>query len=86
MTESNVIALNSSRERTASTASGYVMLILLLLAILAQIWGISELANDRPGTLALMTVIIAPLTLIFIACGFYMLQPNQAATCKIRRQ
>jgi regulator of protease activity HflC (stomatin/prohibitin superfamily) len=79
MTESNVIALNSSRERTASTASGYVMLILLLLAILAQIWGISELANDRPGTLALMTVIIAPLTLIFIACGFYMLQPNQAA-------
>jgi regulator of protease activity HflC (stomatin/prohibitin superfamily) len=79
MTESNVIALNSSRERTASTASGYVMLILLLLAILAQIWGISELANDRPGTLALMMVIIAPLTLIFIACGFYMLQPNQAA-------
>jgi hypothetical protein len=29
MTESNVIALNSSRERVASTASGYVMLILL---------------------------------------------------------
>ena len=79
MTESNVIALNMSRERTASTASGYVMLFLLLVAILAQIWGIVQLANDRPSTLALVTVIVAPLALIFIACGFYMLQPNQAA-------
>jgi hypothetical protein len=79
MTESNVIALNSNRERVASTASGYVMLILLLVAILAQVWGIAELANDRPGTLAIATVIIAPIALIFVACGFYMLQPNQAA-------
>src|SRR6186997_2155597 len=78
MTESNVIALNMSRERTASTASGYVMLFLLV-AILAQIWGIVQLANDRPSTLALVTVIVAPLALIFIAGGFYMLQPNQAA-------
>ena len=79
MIESNVIALNMSRERTASTASGYVMLILLLLAILAQVWAIIELVNDRPGTLVIATVIVAPLALIFIACGFYMLQPNQAA-------
>ena len=79
MTESNVIALNMSRERVASTASGYLMLILLLLAILAQVWSIVELANYRPSMLALTTVIVAPLVLIFIACGFYMLQPNQAA-------
>jgi regulator of protease activity HflC (stomatin/prohibitin superfamily) len=79
MTESNVIALNSSRERTASSASGYVMLVLLLLAILAQVWAIAQLANDRPSVIALVTVIVAPLALIFIACGFYMLQPNQAA-------
>jgi len=79
MTESNVIALNSSRERTASSASGYVMLILLLVAILAQVWAIAQLANDHPSLVALVTVIVAPLALIFIACGFYMLQPNQAA-------
>jgi len=79
MTESNVIALNSSRERTASSASGYVMLILLLVAILAQVWAIAQLANDQPSLVALVTVIVAPLALIFIACGFYMLQPNQAA-------
>jgi len=79
MTESNVIALNSSRERTASSASGYVMLILLLVAILAQVWAIAQLANDQPSLVALVTVIVAPLALIFMACGFYMLQPNQAA-------
>jgi regulator of protease activity HflC (stomatin/prohibitin superfamily) len=79
MTESNVIALTSSRERLASTTSGYMMLALLLLSIVVQIWGIAELANDRPSTLALTAVIVAPFVLIFVACGFYMLQPNQAA-------
>ena len=79
MTESNVIALTSSRERTASTASGYLMLFILLLSIIVQIWGIAELANDRSGALAIVAVVVAPIVLIFVASGFYMLQPNQAA-------
>ena len=79
MTESNVIALTSSRERPASTMSGYVMLAILLLSIVTQIWGIIQLANDQPSALALTAVILSPLVLVFIACGFYMLQPNQAA-------
>lgn len=79
MTESNVIALTSSRERPASTMSGYVMLAILLLSIVTQIWGIIQLANDQPSALALTAVILSPLVLIFVACGFYMLQPNQAA-------
>jgi regulator of protease activity HflC (stomatin/prohibitin superfamily) len=79
MTESNVIALNMSRERPAATMSGYMMLALLLLSIVAQIWGVYELANDNNGALQITTVIVAPIVLIFVACGFYMLQPNQAA-------
>ena len=79
MTEPNVIALTASRERPAGTMSGYVMLFILLLAILVQVWGIIELANDRPSMAALTAVIVAPFVLIFVACGFYMLQPNQAA-------
>jgi len=79
MTESNVIALNMSRERQAATMSGYMMLALLLLSIVAQIWGVYELANDNDGALQIATVIVAPIVLIFVACGFYMLQPNQAA-------
>ena len=79
MVESNVVALTSSRERTASTASGYAMLLLLVLAIIVQVWGVVQLASDNPSTLALISVIAAPIVLLFVACGFYMLQPNQAA-------
>ncbi|HEU0310457.1 MAG TPA: SPFH domain-containing protein [Sphingomicrobium sp.] len=79
MTESTVIALNSSRERPAATMSGYMMLAVLLLSIVVQVWGIVELASDQRGMLAIASVIVGPLVLIFVASGFYMLQPNQAA-------
>jgi len=79
MTDSTQIALTSSRERTASTASGYLMLALLLAAIALQIYAIVELANDRADALSIAAVVIAPIAILFIAGGFYMLQPNQAA-------
>ena len=74
-----VIALTSSREHRAPTASGYAMLLVLLAAVLIQIYGIIQLANDHPSALAIATVIIGPLAILLIAPGFYMLQPNQAA-------
>ena len=74
-----IIALTSSRENHAPTASGYVMLLILLGAILIQIFGIFQLANDHPSALAIAAVVIGPLTILLIAPGFYMLQPNQAA-------
>jgi regulator of protease activity HflC (stomatin/prohibitin superfamily) len=56
------------------------MLLLLLVAILWQVWGIVNLAKGADGALAsILAVIVAPILLLFIACGFYMLQPNQAA-------
>ncbi len=79
MTESTIFALTSSRERPAVTASGYLMLLLLLLAIVVQIFAIVSLANDRNGLLEIGAVVLAPIAILFIACGFYMLQPNQAA-------
>jgi regulator of protease activity HflC (stomatin/prohibitin superfamily) len=79
MTESNVIALNMSRERPAPTISGYMMLAVLLVAIAVQIWGIAEVAGDSDALTHILAVVLAPLVLIFVACGFYMLQPNQAA-------
>ncbi len=79
MTESDVIGLNMSRERVASTMSGYMMLAVLLLAIAVQIWGIAEVAGDSNALTHILAVVLAPLVLIFVACGFYMLQPNQAA-------
>ena len=79
MTESNVNALNLSRERQASTMSGYIMLLVLLLAIAAQVWGIGNLASESDALVHILAVVISPLVLLFVACGFYMLQPNQAA-------
>jgi hypothetical protein len=80
MPDSKTIALTASRERPAASFSGYLMLLLLVVAIAWQVWGIVNLARGADGALAhILAVIIAPLILLFIACGFYMLQPNQAA-------
>jgi regulator of protease activity HflC (stomatin/prohibitin superfamily) len=72
-----VIALTATRERSAATFSGYVMLIVLFLAILADIYGMNRLSNGDGGT-GLPIVVIATLVFILVMPGFYMLQPNQA--------
>ena len=72
-------ALTSSRERPARTMSGYALLIVLLLVIMMQVFGVVQLANDATGLIPVFSVILGPLLLILIAPGFYMLQPNQAA-------
>src|SRR5438128_5959013 len=74
-----VTALQASREQVAGTFSGYLMLLVLLLSIAATGLGIARLANEDFGALTLMMVIGAPIVMILVVCGFYMLQPNQAA-------
>jgi regulator of protease activity HflC (stomatin/prohibitin superfamily) len=73
-----VIALTSSRERPASTMSGYAMLIALLLVIALELFGAASLVRGNAGLLPLASVIAGPVLMILIAAGFYMLQPNQA--------
>ena len=75
----SVIALNASRERPASTASGYIMLLVLLLSIAAVIYGITMLAAHDARGVALGFVIGGAFAFLFVSSGFYMLQPNQAA-------
>ena len=79
MSDSTQSALNASRERPAATMSGYAMLIVLLLLVVLQVFGVISLANDRFGALPIASVILGPIGLLLIAPGFYMLQPNQAA-------
>ncbi len=78
MAKGDVIALTSSRERPASTMSGYVMLLLLLLTIAVTIWGIARLIGDNLSAPTLLAAIGAPILMILVMSGFYMLQPNQA--------
>lgn len=79
MSDRGIVNLTSSRERGAQAFSGYALLFLLLLALAVQIYGITSLINDDKGVLAVAAVIAAPIALVFILSGFYMLQPNQAA-------
>jgi regulator of protease activity HflC (stomatin/prohibitin superfamily) len=74
-----VIALKSSRERDATTFSGYALLIILLLDILMLAFAVSQLIRDQFGPLTFVTFFGGVALLILIAPGFYMLQPNQAA-------
>ncbi|PTS82562.1 hypothetical protein DBR17_08895 [Sphingomonas sp. HMWF008] len=69
-------ALTLSREHGATTSSGYAMLLVMLLA-LAVGGGALALIPTAPA-LALVTIVVATLVFLFVACGFYMQQPNQA--------
>src|SRR3954468_15984386 len=79
MANDKIIALTATSERPATTSSGYAMLIVLLLAILADVYGVQGLANDQNVAVHLTIVALATLVFILIMPGFFMLQPNQAA-------
>jgi len=74
----NASALRQSTERPASTMSGYAMLLLLLLMIggvpLLTIWR----ATLEDGLGVGLSGLIGGLAFVFVAIGFYLLQPNQA--------
>jgi regulator of protease activity HflC (stomatin/prohibitin superfamily) len=73
-----VIALTATSERPASTTSGYVMLVVLLLAILADVYAIITLPEGPGGTFNVVTLVVSTVVFILVMPGFYMLQPNQA--------
>ena len=68
--------LTLSSERPAHTASGYVMLLVMLAAIATGVAGASMVKADPAWGGILLTAGVLVFT--FVVCGFYMLQPNQA--------
>ncbi len=78
MANEKVIALTATAERPASTVSGFAMLAVLLLAIVADIYAIGSLPETGGAAFNVMILIVATLTFILVMPGFYMLQPNQA--------
>ena len=77
MAKEKIIALSATSERPASTMSGYAMLMVLILAILVDVYGIASLSHGGNGT-SMLLVILATIVFILVMPGFYMLQPNQA--------
>ena len=70
-------ALRLSLERPASAFNGYVMLLVLLLAIGGGLAGLSRFPESPVAALAIVGASL--LVFLFVAAGFYLLQPNQAA-------
>jgi regulator of protease activity HflC (stomatin/prohibitin superfamily) len=54
------------------------MLVLLLLAIIADAYGI-HLVTGTAHVAGIVTIVVATIVFILVLPGFYMLQPNQAA-------
>ena len=59
MAKDKVIALTATGERGASTMSGYAMLVVLLLAILADAYSIVSLPHGPGGTSNVVTIVLA---------------------------
>ncbi|HEY0413113.1 MAG TPA: SPFH domain-containing protein [Allosphingosinicella sp.] len=76
---SDLSALRLSRERGAGALSGYFMLLMLLLAIVADFVGMGLLANEDTLGWGVLLLIVATVAFVLILKGFYLLQPNQAA-------
>lgn len=69
-------ALTLSSERNAATSSGYVMLMVMLLAIAAGVFATSFMQDNPAMGVLIMTMSV--IVFVFVLCGFYMQQPNQA--------
>jgi len=77
--EQDTHSIKLTHERLASTLSGYPMLLVALLGIAANVYGIVRAANGQGDILTIALIVLGILIFIFAISGFYMLQPNQAA-------
>jgi regulator of protease activity HflC (stomatin/prohibitin superfamily) len=74
-------AMVASTETPASTFNGYIFLLLLLGTMLAPVGGLGMLLGGNPGGVGI--VVISAIAFLFIVCGFYMLNPNEAAAIQL---
>ena len=77
---SDSVTLNASRERSARTFSGYLMFAIALILLGIFIWSIFAIVDvgGSPGTIGASVAWFFAFTIA--SSGFYMLQPNQAAS------
>ncbi len=73
------VPLKSSNERVSRALSGYVMAAVALL-LLVTISQIIRLPPDGGGVGNVLMIVFSALGVAIISRGFYMLQPNQAAS------
>ncbi len=70
-------ALRLSSERAAVAFNGFVMLGVMLLAVAGALAGLGLFDSSPVAALAVLAACL--IVFLFVAAGFYLLQPNQAA-------
>ena len=75
---SELWALRLSKERPAQVQNGYVMLLVLLAASIVAGVGLWQVAMENFAA-GVPLLIAGGIASLFVAVGFYFLQPNQAA-------
>lgn len=80
---SNVPQLERSREHAARSSSGYLMLLILVAQLALAAWLVaSNLGGDEQGWkwgLLILDLFAA----LLLLCGFYLINPNQAAAIQL---
>ncbi|MCL6250178.1 SPFH domain-containing protein [Altererythrobacter sp. KTW20L] len=73
------LGMNTSKERSANTYNGYVMLLTVLALVLWILWRFVLFGTDGPSLLGIISLPVSVLAILFVLLGFYMIQPNQGA-------
>jgi regulator of protease activity HflC (stomatin/prohibitin superfamily) len=77
---SDSVSLNASKEQNASTFSGYLMFAVALVLFGAWIWSIFSAVAGGASLGTIGASVAWFFAFIIASSGFYMLQPNQAAS------
>lgn len=84
MVESGTPALNRSRETRAATQSGYLMLLIWLALLGIALWaGISNGTAEVQLVWKWVVVGLAAVAGTLVLCGFYLINPNEAAAIQL---
>ena len=83
MVESATPALNRSRETRAATQSGYLMLLVWLLLAGVAAWAAVTNVNGVEAAWKWGVLIAAAIAGTVILCGFYLINPNEAAAIQL---
>jgi regulator of protease activity HflC (stomatin/prohibitin superfamily) len=75
-------ALNRSQEVRARTQSGYLMLLLWLVMLIVGAFAFFAFIGSK-GVAALALLIASATIGLLILCGFYMINPNEAAAIQL---
>ncbi|BBB07125.1 SPFH domain-containing protein [Sphingopyxis sp. EG6] len=84
MVDGGTPALNRSRETRALTQSGYLMLLVWVLLLGLALWaGISNATAEFQLAWKWVIVAVSAVVGFLILCGFYLINPNEAAAIQL---